>query len=189
MNKYLMGGVVDKRVPNIDDLISDLGGEAPIFKGWLAQELGRYRFNKEYALPSANEEKRELLKYIKALKAAEHYLKTPFNLPPVVGSMLYEKHYKHGVPDTEETYRTILKMRLLAEQVEHEIAPLHSSRGRPSKLARNRLLSGIANRLEEAGATRTKSREIAEQILIRAKISVPSDERTLRRAHAKGGHK
>lgn len=184
MSKWMLGGGVDERSPEIDDLIGGLDLDSKKFAQWLGPELGRIGFESEYKLPSASTERRELKSFLKSLHKTIGFLQTG-GLPPSTTAHMAQLAHKAGMNIYEEKKRllpTLYKIKTLAKSAQTDMEKWFSPTDRARMVQRDNLLAAIVTKLTKGGATKVGARHIAEQILTRSGIQTPTSERAVRRA-------
>ena len=191
---WLIGGVVNDQIPDVSAHLEGLNIDATEFQTWLAGHVGNYRSWHDLLgqMPGVETEKKELSAFIKGLKSIINHTEMG-GLPPTVEAHLSWEAHKAGfdwIQAQRDVYENAIRMLVLAEQTNQQIADMKASRGRKPDWRRDKLIDTVVSRLQDLGATAENARERAEVILIACKIEVPTGERSIRRAQGRtaGGH-
>lgn len=189
--KWPTMAISEMRVPgNIDQLLNGFSFDVDAFKKWLGLEFAKYDATESSRalVPSASKEKVEIKKFTEALREMIAFLE-PHGLPPRTKFLFDElaREKKFNLPEAnKQILEHLRQINSFAAAVEKDAANWKSRRGSPSKIIRDDLLAAIVERLCVDGLTKAIATDVAEQILVSARVTIPaSGERSVRRARKK----
>lgn len=156
---------------------------------WLGAALGQYRASEaaRETTPSRDDEIRFARQAADTLRQASALFELA-GLPPHIGAATHETALAQGDdwPGLRLRLRADLSRALaLIETGADRLARQAAKRGRPDAQARDAVLRGLCDRLRATPMPPAPARELAESILIRCRVPVPStagDHRAMQRA-------
>lgn len=180
----------DERAPELDDLLLPLQIEVAPFIQWLSVELGRYR-GREQGRPALQVPPSEQQAVLRKLGAALHELAPLLRrdaMPPFTYAELIAEGLRSDVDLPTLCARLTedaLTLEILVAAVVKKLSAARGRAGRKPKSDRNALLNAIVERLRGGGCTAERARSAAEEILVRARVSVPAHDRSIEKAISK----
>jgi hypothetical protein len=188
---HAIGYWVDSRVPDLADLLVPHGIDPAEFAAWLRSPLERYRGATEVTAqwPTIGDERKTLRAYGAILDRAAQTL-LPDAIPPRSAAGLKLLSLRAGVNWStlcEGVLRDLETLSALMRSVEGDMGALPAKRGRKTLAQRDPLLSEIVDLLRSCGCKAIVANHIAEKILTRCGVPVPTQiesiERAARRSH------
>lgn len=177
------------RVPDLADVLTPgLGVDPKEFAAWLLEPLTRYHLDEWFRAhrPARKDELGALTALDKSLRKVCMHL-GPGGVPPVADALINESLYRsrgEWLPElNERVLADLCRLLALIEQARKAIRQAGPQRaGRRPAGPRDRLLKDVVSRLRACGLKAEQARELAELVLVRCKVPVPSADTSIRRA-------